>query len=73
MPTILHQNVQTGSDEEVIVEHDESEGKRQDIVTSPDLEELAYGRLEAISQKYCPHLVLLHMSSLTASNGSSTR
>lgn len=48
--TILHQNVQTGSDKEVIVEHDESEGKRQDIVTSPDLEEFAYGRLEAISQ-----------------------
>lgn len=64
--TILHQNVQTGSDEEIIVEHDESKGERQDIVAGTNPKKFAYGRLEAV--RYGPHIVLVHLSSLVASS-----
>lgn len=43
--TVLHEDVHASSDEEVVVEHDESEGERQDIVAGSDLEKLANGRL----------------------------
>lgn len=54
--TVLHQNVHAGSNEEVIVEHDESEGERQDIVAGSDLEELAYGHLVRWTVRYRPHM-----------------
>lgn len=55
--TVLHQDVQAGSNGEVIVEHDESEGQRQDIVAGSNFEELAYGRLVrgSISQTPSTH------------------
>lgn len=52
--TVLHQDVQAGSKGKVIVEHDESEGERQDIVAGSNFEELAYGRLEAPTVRYLP-------------------
>lgn len=50
--TVLHQDIQAGSNEEVIVEHNKSEGQRQDIVAGSNLEELAYGRLEVSSVRH---------------------
>ena len=39
--TILDQDIQTLLDKEVVVEHDETEGKREHIVAGPDFQELA--------------------------------
>lgn len=52
--TVLHEDIYAPPDEEVIVEDDEAEGEGEDIVTSPDLEELANSPLPKRSAQLRP-------------------
>jgi len=64
--TILDQYVQALLDKQVVVQHDETEREREDIVAGADLEKLANGSLHAGDDKRLVSYSMVRVSSCMA-------